>query len=289
MSEADSARDAEVGMNTPGRQLAAARESCGLTVADIARQLKLSSRQIEALETGNYARLPGTVFVRGFIRNYARLVKLDAAPLLEYTERQLRPVLQPAPELTPPVDIPFSNGRESRWRNYGLAALVLLIPMVFFGSYYDESPESPEKSRQIELPPPQVMTGDAVAAAAQTQFATASDAGPEPAPQPALIPKSEQNPPEKPTQGERSAVASRPGEHRVRLRFERESWVEIRDRHGRKIFSQFNPAGTDQAVSGTPPLTLIVGNAAGVRLTHNDQPVDLVPHIKVDVARLTLE
>jgi len=79
------------------------------------------------------------------------------------------------------------------------------------------------------------------------------------------------------------------GEHWVKLKFEREAWVEIRDRNGRRIFSRLNPAGTEQAVSGQPPLTLVVGNAAGVRVTHNDQSVDLAPYIQIDVARLTLE
>ncbi len=52
-----------------GRQLAAARESSGFSIADIARQLKLSPWQVEAMEAGNYERLPGAVFVRGFVRN----------------------------------------------------------------------------------------------------------------------------------------------------------------------------------------------------------------------------
>jgi cytoskeleton protein RodZ len=71
--------------------------------------------------------------------------------------------------------------------------------------------------------------------------------------------------------------------------FSRESWVEIRDRQGRTIFSQLNPAGTAQAVSGQPPLRLVVGNATGVRMLYNDRTVDLAPYTQVDVARLTLE
>ena len=89
---------------------------------------------------------------------------------------------------------------------------------------------------------------------------------------------------------EAAAPAQRaPGEQIVKLHFTRESWVEIRDRSGRKIFSQLNAPGTEQVVSGLPPLSLIVGNANGVQLTHNEQPVDLGRYTKVDVARLTLE
>jgi cytoskeleton protein RodZ len=94
----------------------------------------------------------------------------------------------------------------------------------------------------------------------------------------------------KPLPAVRAATAEhKPGEHWVKLKFEREAWVEIRDRSGRRILSQLNPAGTEKVVSGQPPLSLVVGNAAGVRVTHNDQSVDLAPYIQVDVARLTLE
>ena len=80
----------------------------------------------------------------------------------------------------------------------------------------------------------------------------------------------------------------RPGERQVRMKFEQESWVEIRDRNETVIFSQLNRPGTEQSVNGRPPLALVVGNAHGVRLTYDDQPVDLARHIKIDVARFVL-
>ena len=80
MSEADNRLADSVahdGSVNPGELLAQAREKAGFSTADVARQLKLSVGQVEALEAGQFERLPGSVFVRGFIRNYARLVKLD--------------------------------------------------------------------------------------------------------------------------------------------------------------------------------------------------------------------
>jgi cytoskeleton protein RodZ len=55
------------------------------------------------------------------------------------------------------------------------------------------------------------------------------------------------------------------------------------------IFSKLNPAGSEERINATPPLKLIVGNARGVRLNYDDQPVNLEPHTGVTVARLTLE
>lgn len=66
-----------------GAQLRAAREARGLQLTELARLLRLGERQVEALERGDLSGLPGKTFVRGFVRNYARAVQLDAAPLLD--------------------------------------------------------------------------------------------------------------------------------------------------------------------------------------------------------------
>jgi cytoskeleton protein RodZ len=79
------------------------------------------------------------------------------------------------------------------------------------------------------------------------------------------------------------------GKRRIRMRFERESWVEIKDGDGKKLISQLNPAGSEQAIEGRPPFELIIGNAQHVRLSYDDRSVDLAPHVKVEVARFTLE
>lgn len=64
-------------VESPGRRLRIARQAKGMTQADIASQLHLSSAIIDALETDEHERLPGPVFVRGYMRNYARLLGLD--------------------------------------------------------------------------------------------------------------------------------------------------------------------------------------------------------------------
>jgi len=292
MSEAVPTVDGEVvPAAQSGRELATAREGCGLSVADIARQLKLSAWQVEALEAGDYRRLPGAVFVRGFIRNYARLVKLDAAPLIACAEQQLPHVTNVAPEMPPSVGT-FPTGHELRWHKYAIAAIILVIPLVLFEFYRDDAPEVTVKSRQVVLPTPRVVAEEKPVAAAPTVPLVATVPYAAEMPQrtgPPGVKQEKARSDKLPVAEQSASVERRPGEHLVKLRFEQESWVEIRDKNGRKIFSQLNPAGTVQSVSGLPPLSLVVGNAAGVRLLHNNQPVDLAPYIKVDVARLTLE
>jgi cytoskeleton protein RodZ len=66
----------------PGTQLRAAREAAGMSLDQVAQQLKLAPRQVKALEDQDFAHLPGRTFTRGFVRNYARLLNLDASGLL---------------------------------------------------------------------------------------------------------------------------------------------------------------------------------------------------------------
>jgi cytoskeleton protein RodZ len=105
--------------------LASARQAAGLSIEEAARQLKFAPRQIEALEAGQLQRLPGGTFVRGMVRSYARLLRIDAEPLLA----------QIAAQVPPPDDerlahryrqpVPFSDG--ARRSNYLYVALSLVL------------------------------------------------------------------------------------------------------------------------------------------------------------------
>ena len=66
----------------PGQALASQREAMGWTVEQVADQLKLQVRQVVALEAGDYASLPSPAVTRGFVRAYAKLMKMDPAPLV---------------------------------------------------------------------------------------------------------------------------------------------------------------------------------------------------------------
>ncbi|MYM25330.1 DUF4115 domain-containing protein [Duganella sp. FT135W] len=74
------------GKATPGALLGAQREAMGWTVEQIADQLKLAVRQVKALEAGDYAALPNMAVTRGFVRAYAKVLKMDAAPLVAMIE-----------------------------------------------------------------------------------------------------------------------------------------------------------------------------------------------------------
>jgi cytoskeleton protein RodZ len=89
---------------------------------------------------------------------------------------------------------------------------------------------------------------------------------------------------------ERTADAPPPaGWGRLVLQFEDESWVEVYSGTGKLLVAQLHAEGTERVVTGVPPFSLVIGNAQRVRLSYNDKPVDLMPHVRVEVARFTLK
>ena len=76
----------------PGARLRAAREAAHISVDKVATSLLLDTDTIEALEADAFDRLPAPTFVRGYLRGYARIVGLPAAPILElYDSRGFEP------------------------------------------------------------------------------------------------------------------------------------------------------------------------------------------------------
>jgi cytoskeleton protein RodZ len=272
-----------------GSILSAARQRQGLSVADVARQLKLGVRQIEALEADDYKSLPRITFVRGFIRNYAKLLQIDAEPLLKSTEHLL-PTPQ-IPEAEPGVaEIPSVSNKNTLWRSYAAFALFASLGVIFlvYEWYREQSvprtkPVSAAvKPQKSKTPVAQITPRPASPANPASTASPANKASTSGPVVPGDTPLPEQT-------SEAKAVVQQIRSSEIRLEFDEESWVGITDKNGRTIFAQVNPAGSTQTVRGYPPFLLVAGNAAGVRLTYNDKPVDLQPYTKVDVARITLE
>ena len=74
-------------MPTVAQQLRTAREAQDLTIEDVANLTKLRTDHVRALESGNYDIFSAPIYIRGFTRTYAKLLKLDSQALLgELTE-----------------------------------------------------------------------------------------------------------------------------------------------------------------------------------------------------------
>jgi cytoskeleton protein RodZ len=293
----------------PGALLLEARRAQGLSIGDVARQLKLSVRQVEALERDDYSAFPGPVFVRGFLRNYAKLLRLDEEDVLGLT--------QVPTSAAPPATVESEADQEPPQRSMragfltGAVVLVVLLGLMYaLRGGRNDAPARPGtpaatpampglavSPQHAESPPPgsgPVAALEAPQALSGTAAAPAPSVTPEraPAPEGPSAAPAAQPPSERvaaPAEAPRVETAAAGERREVRLAFQDESWVEIRNAAGEVIFSRLNEPGSERLVRGVPPLTVVIGNAHGVTLSYRGQPVDLGPHTKVDVARLTLD
>ena len=86
-----------------------------------------------------------------------------------------------------------------------------------------------------------------------------------------------------------AAPAIAPGEATLLLTYQGPSWTEIRDRSGQLVISRLVAPGSIEPVKGAPPFDIVLGNAHVVTLVFRGKPIDLSPHTRQNVARLTLK
>ncbi len=119
-----------------GEQLRSARETRGMTIAEAAQALMLAPRQIEAIEQDDWTKLPGDTFARGFIRNYARLLKLDSEALLRRNAEQRAAAEAPNIELPQALAAEIPQPSHAKKRDkvtiIAAAAMVVVALLVYF-------------------------------------------------------------------------------------------------------------------------------------------------------------
>lgn len=278
-----------------GEKLRRAREARGESVTDVGYALKLTTRQIEAMESDRFDLLPGRAFARGFLRNYARYLGLDGAALLADLDRSAS---SPAVELSPlsNADGVIPAGVRSRSAHFPAAAVAgVLLLAVIVGWFFDWFQLPEEDAGGVEapftepeptlFPAPSEPEPAAAEPLAPPAAATVPPAGVAPAmPAPSATAPSVTAPPAPP-----EAAAADADVGRLVFHYEGESWIEVRDANGKIIYSGTSARGTSRTVQGKPPFTLVVGNAPEVSLEYQGKPLDLAPHTKVGVARLTVQ
>jgi cytoskeleton protein RodZ len=231
----------------PGQRLRSGREALGLSQADIAARMHLSVSYIRALEADDYARLPQAAFVRGYIKNYARLVNLPGDELANLFQQMLdesRPA-SPAPA-------PAADTDRRLWWIGGAAGFVLIIWLLW--------PTSVAQRERAVEPAPMAET-DMSLINADEDFAEEfpEEAGP------LEVPSADSAAPVMPTA---------PAVDRLTIRFSEACWLRVRDVDGNEIYVGERRADQPLQLEGRGPFRITLGNAAAVSaISVNDASV----------------
>jgi len=247
-----------------GERLRAGRERSGLSVAAAAEKLHLDPKVIEALESDRFSELGASVYVRGHLRRYADFLGEAGLEMVNaYSAREARP---PSPDLT---QIPHVEHRADPRRlispllGLGCAlVLALAIWWVLAGS----RPGAGAATAQTAAASAQPVPAPAIQASPLPLTGTSSNLAPATAQKPtgtavtavtAVPPPPEERTPARQT--------------RLRLELTSESWVEVYDSRGERLFYDVASAGSVQSIEGRPPLRVVLGNAAAVAVQIDGQ------------------
>lgn len=256
-----------------GTRLREAREASGNSIADVVQVIRFSAHQIEALERDEYASLPGPTSVRGLVRNYAKFLKLDAAPLIAMLEPAV-PV--PEADVRPPTNMGEAEqpGMAERMPSRLIGAFLVAVVLIAAGYWYFDTVgeniavqrpavTATEPARAAVIPPAPGATEVVAAPSATVNGAAGPVASAE--------------------------GSSPPASGGLRIEFDDRSWIEVRDANQKVVLVGEYAAGTRHSVDGKPPYQLWIGRASGVRVFMGERSIDLKPHTREEVARFSLE
>jgi cytoskeleton protein RodZ len=270
---------------SPGKLLATAREQAGLSQEDVARELYMTLTKVRALEGDDYARLHSDTFIRGYLRAYANLLKIDIEYIVAaYDEQAQRLGLV---EVFVPK-APESSSKKT-WLFVVFVAIVLLVLWLISVWFFDnkKEPDYPLPAALVvplETVSPMVSSASSAAADSDSSMGISvpvviTDSQTSSAANDQVIAVSAHS-------IARSTVAatsslrsydSAEGLDELVFVFTEECWLEVSDSQGDVLATQLEPAGSQVTIKGHAPFDVKVGNAQGVSIKLNGKAVKLVP------------
>jgi cytoskeleton protein RodZ len=271
--------DKQMELTGPGRRLMEARNALNLSREDVARQLRLKVQTITAIEEDRIDELPAPIYVIGYLRNYARLLKVPHEPII-HTYEQLQ--IEAPPILS---DIVKPQGKTITTRLFYWSSVVIVIVLLAgFLSWL--------KNQDFDLfsSAPVVVTNDIASTeeAAITEPAiTEHVVTPAPIMQelPAEI---DQQPVEAVKNTPVDADAVTPVGEKIVMNFKDDCWTEIIDADGKTIIYDLLRAGRAHIFYAKAPFRVFLGNASAVSMSVNEKNYDVTPHIHGTLARFTV-
>lgn len=233
------------------------REQKGLSVGEVCDRLKMPARQIEALETGAYETLPEPVFVRGFLRSYARFLDMNEAVLDEYLAHFSPP--EKVSKVAHNSDLNFTNSTVKKpfptWI-FGVLAAVA----IGYGIYAWQSKSQTENAKQ--------EAGSGAIAASQAGMVSAPNLG---SSNTVVVPMTASESGALAASAASAAAVS--GELVINTRYR--TMLTVTNAKGEVLINQIVPGRSEHRFQNGAPFEVRLGYAIGSTATFNGGSIDI--------------
>jgi cytoskeleton protein RodZ len=286
-----------------GQRLKAEREKKGLSAQKAADELHLDGWVVDALESGDYARIGPPVYAKGHLKHYAGLLGLPAENLLEgYETAAAAPADAQASSLRMRTS-PAAAG-DLPWLpivGFVVAALVI-AGVVWWSPWHPRTADAPASLARTNpaggaasAADPSTGPGggdDAAGGTPAADDAATPDAATPGVATPGVTMPGVTTPGTSPVAATggaappSDAAAAGSGRARLRLLFSADSWVDVRDAAGQRVFAGTGHVNNVRTIAGAAPLRVYIKSASSVQLYINNRPVVIEPQFVIDnVAR----
>ncbi len=319
-------KKAVISQGNLGSLLREYREIAGYSLTQMAEALCLSEETLVDLEKEDFKKLPEPPYVRGYLRNYAKLAEKDPAQLINHYEslRGADPSDLDYHFKTKPTILTDSKRKLSPVMGQLLLLSLLLlflggismIPAVnkwitnTWNSFSEQTRQQENLNNQdlmgeMPIPTPLIPeengTGSEVqdnteantkntkGNSATSTTAEADNTSSTQTPTTGTSTGTKQETTQANLESSKNQTITNKDEIRIKLIFNKEVWMKIQDGNNKTVFEALNPAGGSKDLVLKKPLHFRVGNAQGLSLFVDDQAVDISSYIKGSVAKFTLE
>ena len=271
--------------NLPGARLRAERERQNLSEQEVAARLHLSMSYLKALEADDYTRLPEPPFVKGYVRNYARLLGLPATELVQDFETLVQD--RGDDKLISPVHMVMrERGPGWLWPAV-IIAVAVVIALGWWGTRNMGPADEllPVLSAPQTMPPAAPDSGNETAPPQEPMNVEApTEALPEDSGTEVIVP------PAPVADGPTELAMNEPAPLDVlQVTFGGDCWVQVTDATGEEIYQGQQRSGGQLALDGEAPFRVTLGNAAAVTsLQFNGETQNLPTAAPGRVIRITV-
>lgn len=294
MSDQDTQLEESIQPVSPGAVLAGARNSQGLSIAEVAENLKITESYVRAIEDSAFDALPQAAFVRGYIRNYARLVGLGGEELVKDFDCYIGNDGLDAPRLQGSRKIKPLRAHSAPSPAHALALLLVVslggLSYYLWNEWLDVAPAAEVVIvEEVVEPAPETIDSTVQATQAttvkveqpvaeETSFNVVSEPVKE-------LEQALEMPEFPPIAVESADVAESSVSDNARqpvaklgkelvIDFSEDCWVEIKDATGGILVSTVQKAGSSINLDVFPPVSVRFGNTSGVKnILFDDKPV----------------
>lgn len=291
----------------PGERCREAREAMGWTTAEAAKRMHLSHSYLVALEADDYERLPEATFVKGYLKNYAKLLGLPADEIANTFQQMVND-----DAFDKPLDLPKIAPPPPAWRKpllIAIAVLAVIALLIWLWPGEEELAPLPGGMNAPEASSPSPAEAETEAAfsdSAGTLSDPSSDSAPaeaEPTSEPLSgapldEPVDEPQPAEDSSGTEQEvdssaepapAMLAENGLDRLIMAFSGNCWIRVKDATGRTLRQGEQQAGASLQLDGKAPFNLTLGDAGAVDdLILNGEAVTLPTNSPGTVVRVTI-